>query len=64
MPSAESWEGFVTSIAENAASYFVDRHQEEGRGDKLAFREAGSGRTLSYKELAEGTSLCAGALIR
>ena len=64
MPSAESWEGFVTSIAENAASYFVDRHQEEGRGDKLAFREAGSGRTLSYKELAEGTSLCAGALRR
>ena len=36
----------------NAAAYFVDRHVEEGRGDKPAFVECGqSGRTLSYGDL-------------
>ena len=38
----------------NAAGYFVDRHIEEGRGDKLAFVESGNdGRHLSYGELAK-----------
>ena len=64
MSSAESWEGFVTSIAENAASYLVDRHLEEDRGNKIAYREAGSGRTLSYQELERGAARCAGSLRR
>ena len=38
----------------NAARYFVDRHIEEGRSDKPAFIESGSGgRSLTYGELAE-----------
>ena len=32
----------------NAASYFVDRHVEEGRARKVAFREAETGHTLTY----------------
>ena len=48
---------------ENAAVYFVDRHIEEGRGDKVAFREAdGEKRTLTYGELAEQAGRWAGAL--
>ena len=46
----------MSSVASaNAASYFVDRHVEEGRGGKVAFREYGSGRNLTYGDLA-GTS--------
>lgn len=37
----------------NAASYFVDRHVTEGRGDKVAFREVGTGRSLTYGALAD-----------
>lgn len=44
----------------NAASYFVDRHVAEERGDKVAFREVGTGRNLTYGTLA-GASGRAGA---
>jgi len=48
---------------ENAALYFIDRHVDEGRGDKVVFREAdGDKRSLTYRELAEQTSRFAGAL--
>ena len=46
----------------NAASYFVDRHLGEGRGDKTAFREVGTGRSLTYGGLAEQSGLMAAAL--
>lgn len=46
----------------NAATYFVDRHLDEGRADKIAFREAGTGRTLSYGALAEASGVVAAAL--
>ena len=50
---------------ENAALYFVDRHLEEGRADKVAFREAdGLKRTLTYGQLAEESARFAGALER
>lgn len=50
---------------ENAALYFVDRHLAEGRGDKIAFREAdGARRTLSYGQLADLSAHFAGALAR
>jgi len=49
----------------NAANYFVDRHQQEGRGDKVAFREAdGQQRALTYAQLADQTSRVAAALAR
>lgn len=49
----------------NAAIYFVDRHVDEGRADKVAFREAdGRKRSLTYGELAEQTGRFAGALYR
>lgn len=49
----------------NAAVYFVDRHIAEGRGEKIAFREAsGEGRSQSYSELAERSDLVAGAFMR
>ncbi|MEM6373216.1 MAG: benzoate-CoA ligase family protein [Pseudomonadota bacterium] len=47
----------------NAASYFVDRHVDEGRSDKVAFREAGTGRTLTYGELADASGCAAAALL-
>ena len=51
--------------SENAAVYFVDRHLEEGRADKVAFREADGGRrSLTYGQLAEEASRFAGALYR
>ncbi|MCB1336267.1 MAG: benzoate-CoA ligase family protein [Maritimibacter sp.] len=50
---------------ENAAIWFVDRHLEEGRGAKQAFREAdGAKRTLTYGQLSEETARFAGALAR
>ena len=50
---------------ENAALYFVDRHLEEGRAGKVAFREAdGLKRTLTYGQLAEESARFAGALER
>ncbi|MEM8578556.1 MAG: benzoate-CoA ligase family protein [Pseudomonadota bacterium] len=45
----------------NAATYFVDRHLHEGRADKIAFREAGSGRTITYGTLSEQTGRVAAA---
>jgi 4-hydroxybenzoate-CoA ligase len=50
---------------ENAAIWFVDRHLEEGRGGKTAFREAdGAQRAISYGQLAEETARFGGALQR
>ena len=51
----------MLSIDHNAATYFVDRHLDEGRGDKIAYTEAESGRTLSYAQMADGAALNAGA---
>lgn len=49
----------------NAALWFVDRHIDEGRADKVAFREAdGQQRDLTYGQLADGSARFAGALIR
>ena len=49
----------------NAALYFVDRHLQEGRADKDAFREAdGEKRKLTYGQLAEESARFAGALLR
>ncbi|KIN62377.1 Benzoate-coenzyme A ligase [Sulfitobacter noctilucicola] len=48
----------------NAATYFVDRHISEGRTDKLAYIEAGTGRTLSYGDMMQGAARVAGALER
>lgn len=48
----------------NAATYFVDRHIAEGRGDKTVYLEAESGRSLSYAQMAEGAAQVAGALTR
>ena len=44
----------------NAASHFIDRHVEEGRGNRLAFVE--EGRNTTYAELAERTARCAAAI--
>lgn len=50
---------------ENAASWFVDRHLTEGRGDKAAFREVwGEKRTLTYGDLAARSGQVAGGLAR
>jgi len=54
----------MLSVEANAASYFVDRHLAEGRGDKTAYLEAETGRTLSYAEMAQGAGQVAGALTR
>ena len=54
----------MLSIDANAASYFVDRHPKEGRGDKVAYVEAETGRTLTYAQMADGAALNAGALTR
>ncbi len=49
----------------NAASYFVDRHLNEGRDETVAFREAaGDKRTLTYSDLAAETGRVAAALGR
>ena len=47
----------------NAASYFVDRHVAEGRGDKVAFREVGTGRELTYGALAEASGRAGAAFL-
>ncbi len=44
----------------NAASWFVDRHIEEGRADNIAFYQAGSAESLSYGALAEQSAQMAG----
>jgi len=49
----------------NAAVFFVDRHVAEGRGEKIAFREAtGDQRELSYGDLAHQSGVIATALGR
>ena len=49
----------------NAAEWFVDRHLNEGRADKVAFREAsGQERNLTYGALAQDAGRVAGALAR
>ena len=53
----------ITATA-NAATYFVDRHPEEGRGAKTAYREIGSGRVLTYDGLAQGAAQVAGAFAK
>ncbi|MEE9333318.1 MAG: benzoate-CoA ligase family protein [Granulosicoccaceae bacterium] len=50
-------------MSSNAANWFVERHLGEGRGDKVAFKEAWSGgRELSYGALAQQSSEVAAAL--
>ena len=47
----------------NAASWFIDRHVEDGRSDKVAFREAaGQKREITYGALSKRSDLVAGAL--
>lgn len=47
----------------NAASWFVDRHSDEGRSEKVAFREAwDGGREITFGDLADGSGRVAGAL--
>jgi len=49
----------------NAATWFVDRHSDEGRADKVAFREAWEdGRELTFGQLADESGQVADALIR
>ena len=50
-------------MSANAACFFVDRHLEQGRSDKIAFLEV-DGRELSFRELSEGSAQVAGALLR
>ena len=52
----------MLSVSANAASFFVDRHLVDGRGDKTAYIEAETGRTLSYAQLATGAGQVATAL--
>ena len=50
---------------ENAATWFIDRHLKEGRGDHVAVREAtGAKRQITYAELAARTDQVAGAFMR
>jgi len=49
----------------NAALWFVDRHVEDGRADKIAFREAaGDKRRMTYGQLAKESAQVADALTR
>ncbi len=49
----------------NAAIHFLDRHVDEGRGHKIAFREfSGAKRELSYGELSTRSGQVAGAFKR
>ena len=45
----------------NAVTHFVDRHLDEGRGDKIAFLDDNG--SYTYAELAERVSQAAGALV-
>jgi len=50
---------------ENAAVWFVDRHVNEGRADKVAFREAaGAKKEITYGALSERSGLVANAFAR
>ena len=46
----------------NAAVHFIDRHLEEGRGQKLAIRSAAG--DVTYAELAASVNRCGNALLR
>ena len=60
---AEGMDGACTNG--NAAAWFVDRHLDEGRAGKAAFREAwDGGRTLTYGALAKESARMADALCR
>lgn len=49
----------------NAALWFVDRHVREGRGERVAFREAaGLCREQTYSQLAGHSDIVAGAFIQ
>jgi len=54
----------VTEITENAATFFVDRHLSEGRGEKVAYIEAETGLKLTFAGLKAGAEQVAGALRR
>jgi len=45
----------------NVAVPFIDRHLNEGRGDKIVIRTA-RGRTVTYADLAAGVNRCGNAL--
>jgi benzoate-CoA ligase family protein len=45
----------------NVAVPFIDRHLEEGRGDRIAYVTT-SGRTVTYADLAAGVNRCGNAL--
>ena len=50
---------------QNSALWFVDRHIEEGRDNKIAFKEgSGAKRTLTYGDLSRGSATVAGAMDR
>lgn len=52
-------------MSANAALYFVDRHLDEGRGDKTAYQEVdGAARSLTFAQLSEQSGRFAGALAR
>ncbi|MEM0949302.1 MAG: benzoate-CoA ligase family protein [Pseudomonadota bacterium] len=56
-------DGTAEAGAANAANWFVERHLDEGRGTKNAFREVGPGdATLTYGELSDQAAHFAGAL--
>jgi len=44
----------------NAASFFIDRHLREGRGDRVAFRF--DGRPITYADLGASVDRCGNAL--
>lgn len=49
----------------NAATWFVDRHSNAGRGENIAFREAfGNKRSITYQQLSARSSQVAGAFAR
>lgn len=54
----------MVSVKSNAATFFVDRHLAEGRGDKVAYCEAETGRTMTFAQMAQGAGQVAGALQR
>ena len=47
----------------NCAVYMIDRHLAEGRGGKVAFREAQTGRDITFAELAENVNRTGNALL-
>lgn len=54
--------GLSFSPGFNVAIPFIDRHLDEGRGDKVVIREVG-GDQVTYAELADGVNRCGNVLI-